>query len=341
MAVLYFAVFPSATTPTWARANIATNAGYSGSPAMYGTQDPAAAAPQTDYEPTISWTGSLSAGTAYKIWAIWDDGTNTSNSGSPFGSAEFKTPYLLSAESGTFALTGNAASLLAQRTLTAEAGSYTLTGNTVDLTYTANTPTLTAEAASFTLTGNDVGLFANRVLSAETGTFALTGGEALFSRVSVLYAETGAFTLTGNTASLVASRILATQAGSFTLTGGGANLSRQLVLSAETGNYTYTGNDAALYKVYLLSAATGEFQLTGNNIELLLSRRLLADSGAFTLTGNNATLIKTGGGGSSAADIWGYVLSNGMTAEEALVAVYTALHKEGGVLTVGKFLGLK
>jgi hypothetical protein len=30
-----------------------------------------------------------------------------------------------------------------------------------------------------------------------------------------------------------------------------------------------------------------------------------------------------------------------MTAEEALVAVYTALHKEGGVLTVGKFLGLK
>jgi hypothetical protein len=98
---------------------------------------------------------------------------------------------------------------------------------------------------------------------------------------------------------------------------------------------------AALLAQRTLTAEAGSFTLTGNNIELLLSRRLLADSGAFTLTGNNATLIKTGGGGSSAADIWGYVLSNGMTAEEALVAVYTALHKEGGVLTVGKFLGLK
>jgi hypothetical protein len=173
-------------------------------------------------------------GTAYKIWLIWDDGSSTSNSGSPFGSAEFKTPYLLSAESGTFTLTGN---------------------------------------------------------------------EAVLSRVSLLSAEPGAFTFTGNAANLLASRTITAESGNYTLTGGEANLSRQLVLSAETGNYTYTGNDAALYKVYLLSAATGEFQLTGNNIELLLSRRLLADAGTFTLTGNNAALTKTGGGGSSAADI--------------------------------------
>jgi len=186
-ATLYLAAFESAQTATWAYEDIGN--GRNGFSATgYVTSDTTTSGVPTsgsgnDSSVGITLTG-LTAGTAYKVWLIWDDGTNTSNSGSPVGSAEFKTPYLLSAESGTF---------------------------------------------------------------------ALTGGEALFSRVSVLYAETG----------------------------------------------------------------------------------------AFTLTGNNATLIKTGGGGSSAADIWGYVLSNGMTAEEALVAVYTALHKEGGVPTVGKFLGLK
>ena len=54
-----------------------------------------------------------------------------------------------------------------------------------------------------------------------------------------------------------------------------------------------------------------------------------------------APAAAVGGAAATVADVWGYVLSNGMTAEEALVAVYTALHKEGGVLTVGKFLGLK
>ena len=91
MATLYFCALPSATTPTWNRANIGTNAGFSDTPPMYGTQGSAPAAPRTDYEPTISWTGSLTAGTSYKLWAIWDDGTYTSNSGSALASAEFTT----------------------------------------------------------------------------------------------------------------------------------------------------------------------------------------------------------------------------------------------------------
>ncbi len=91
MATLYFCALPSATTPTWNRANIGTNAGFSDSPPMYGTQASAPDAPQTNYEPTITWTGSLTAGTSYKLWAIWDDGASSSNSGAPFGSAAFTT----------------------------------------------------------------------------------------------------------------------------------------------------------------------------------------------------------------------------------------------------------
>ena len=99
---LYFAVFPSAASaPTWALANIATNAGFSGSPTAYGT-DAGVAATATDYEPTISWTGSLTPGQEYKIWAIWDDGANSSDNGVPQASTAFTA---LSAGSADLALT--------------------------------------------------------------------------------------------------------------------------------------------------------------------------------------------------------------------------------------------
>ena len=75
---LYFAAYPSAAgTPTWARKDIGTNAGFSGSPTMYGTHA-SAPATGTNYEPTITWTGSLTPGTPYKLVALWDDGANSS-----------------------------------------------------------------------------------------------------------------------------------------------------------------------------------------------------------------------------------------------------------------------
>jgi hypothetical protein len=103
---LYFAAYPSAAgTPTWARANIGTNAGFSGTPTMYGTKADAPAT-GTNYEPTITWTGSLTAGTSYKLWAIWDDGSASSNSGAPFGSDAFVTYHLIHLSSPTTAEIG-------------------------------------------------------------------------------------------------------------------------------------------------------------------------------------------------------------------------------------------
>lgn len=78
-ATTYFAVYPSgAATPTWLRANIGTNAGFSGTPTATGTDTSPPTATATDDEPTITWTGSLTPGTPYKLVALWDDGANSS-----------------------------------------------------------------------------------------------------------------------------------------------------------------------------------------------------------------------------------------------------------------------
>lgn len=91
------------------------------------------------------------------------------------------TAYTLLAETGSFTLTGNDASLRADRKLIAETG-------------------------SFVLTGNDSSLRADRKLIAETGSFALTGYDAILKKFSRIIAETGVFTLTGIDAQIYRSK---------------------------------------------------------------------------------------------------------------------------------------
>ena len=194
MATLYFCALPSATTPTWNRANIGTNAGFSDTPPMYGTQGSAPAAPQTDYEPTISWTGSLTAGTSYKLWAIWDDGSASSNSGAPFGSDAFDAIF-----TSTGALTAQAAEVAgtaAHYTLHTATGALAAQAATVDgaathYTLHASTGALAAGAAVVSGTAERIGTSSFDATGALTSQSATVAGTA--SHLT-LHTSTGALT---------------------------------------------------------------------------------------------------------------------------------------------------
>lgn len=76
------------------------------------------------------------------------------------GYAATGATYTLTAESGSFALTGQDAGLAFNRVLVADTNSFALTGQDVTLTYTGNgyTYTLSAESGSFALAGQDATL---------------------------------------------------------------------------------------------------------------------------------------------------------------------------------------
>lgn len=106
-------------------------------------------------------------------------------------------------------------------TLTADQGSFTLTGQVAALQAAR---TLTAESGSFTLSGQAAGLAAGRKLLADAGTFSLTGQDAGLTYTPsgaayTLSAEAGLFTLSGQSAALSASRVLSTDAGVYSLSG--------------------------------------------------------------------------------------------------------------------------
>lgn len=74
----------------------------------------------------------------------------------------------------------------AGESLTAESGSFTLTGSDVTLSYSGDT-TLNAGSGSFTLTGADATLLHNRVLNAEAGSFTLTGADVTLTAPNTDY----------------------------------------------------------------------------------------------------------------------------------------------------------
>ncbi len=87
----------------------------------------------------------------------------------------------------------------AGNTLTADPGSFALTGNAATFKRALR---MSAAPGAFGLTGNDANLIKGVTMPAATGAFALTGNDVSFKRSLRMSAATGAFTLTGNAATL-------------------------------------------------------------------------------------------------------------------------------------------
>jgi hypothetical protein len=184
-------------------------------------------------------------------------------------------------------------SIAAPRTLTADAGSFSLTGNAAAL---GTSRVLTASAGSFVLTGQDASLEASRVLSCSAGVFTLTGNQAALVKVGdyELLANAGSFVLTGNAADLRATRVLSCSAGVFTLTGNAASLNLTRAIVASVGTFSLSGQAADLRATRVLTASAGAFVLTGNAATLV---KTSAYTDTFTDTAGTLLTAHTPDGG--------------------------------------------
>ena len=92
--------------------------------------------------------------------------------------AGLQASRLLTADAGSFATTGIDAGIVASRMIAADAGQFVLTGIDADLTYSGAvgpTYTLSCDGGSFAFSGVDAGLFTSRIIQADLGSFELTG----------------------------------------------------------------------------------------------------------------------------------------------------------------------
>lgn len=185
------------------------------------------------------------------------------------------TAYSITAEAGTFALTGNAAGLSHGTKIVSEAGSFALTGSDAGLSHGTK---VAADAGAFTLTGNDA---------------TLTHGTAGSTAYSIV-AESGSFTLTGNDVALTH-----TANETVPLVGGGSakwptRRDRELVedwLEPKKPKRKQKQPEKRREPVqYFMHCAGGAFAVEGHAAAMRAKFAMQAAGGGFGLQGNNATL---------------------------------------------------
>ncbi len=201
--------------------------------------------------------------------------------------AAFKMRAPLAAEDGTFIVSGNNATLTYEEgsgaeVLTADAGTFSLSGQAASL---ERGYLLSLATGSFAISGQAASLERGYLLSLATGSFSLSGQAASLERGYLLSLATGSFSLSGQAASLERGYLLSLATGSFSIAGQDASLQRARSLAVETGAFSLSGQAASLERGYLLSLANGSFSLSGQAASLERGYLLSLTTGSFTISG--------------------------------------------------------
>lgn len=217
----------------------------------------------------------------------------------PCGAHQFDEPVVPGGQSGNpglpfLSLGGSAVGSLLNPTLTADHGTYSLTGQAADLDADRRT---TGGQGTYTLTGQAAGLRTGRRTAGGQGTYSLTGQAAALRAARRAIAEQGAYALTGQNAGLRAARRAAAGQGTYSLTGQDATLTKSgaapRTLAADHGTYALTGQTAGLVQNRRLVSERGTYALSGQDAGFAYNpadRVLPADVGVYTLSGQSATL---------------------------------------------------
>ena len=232
--------------------------------------------------------------------------------------------------------------------LTADQGTYSVSGQ--DVAWSRNY-VLPAAQGTYTFTGQDAALASSlRVLVAGQGSYVISGQDAAFSRASnastpapfphlsllgglgsnLLIAGQGSYTFSGQDASLKVAHVLSAASGTYTVSGQVAALSPSLggggdaaplphlglLLQAFTDSYTLTA-DAGSYSIigsdgladFEMSAATSTYSITGQDAGLRKASVLTAASGTYSITGQDAALSIGGTARTMTADYGTYSIT--------------------------------
>lgn len=155
------------------------------------------------------------------------------------------SPYTLTADQGSYSLTGQAATLKKGSVLTSDQGSYALNGQDATLTYVpaGATFTLTAAQGSYDVIGSNA--LVDSEVDADTSSYAMTGFAANLGKGYKVTADQGAYVLLGLDGELISSahgsKIVIADSGTYTLTGQDASLRRAARSIANSGLYNLSG----------------------------------------------------------------------------------------------------
>jgi hypothetical protein len=166
--------------------------------------------------------------------------------------------------------------------LTCSAGSYAISGQAATLKIGRNLP---LASGAYAIAGQSAALTVARKLSLATGAYSIAGQSATFAVSRKLALSAGAYAIAGQNATLSyvpgagqVNYVLSLNAGSYAINGQAAALTVARGLTLNSGSYAIAGNDATL--AYVPGTAQKNYGLALN-------------TGAYTINGQSAVLTVT------------------------------------------------
>lgn len=174
--------------------------------------------------------------------------------------------------------------------------------------------------------GHAAGIALRTVVAGGVGEASAQGHAATISAATLIEAGVGAAAATGHQATITIGSGITVTCG----TGDAAAQGHQAQISAGTsigcgiGAAAANGHavDVALRTV--VSGGVAQATAEGLAVGIVLRTTIAAGIGSATAAGHAATITATSSG-SSAADVWGYVLSNGKTADQTVTEIHSML----------------
>jgi hypothetical protein len=220
------------------------------------------------------WDGLIDEVGIWKRVLTADERTDLYNGGSgrdyDYIAGGGLTNYDLDVDSGSYAITGTAATLKYGHLVSASSGTYAMTGTAATLLHAH---TLTASAGSYTVSGTAATLSKAVPLSASAGSYTVTGTAATLLNTHIISAASGSYTETGTAATLTAGKLLTAAAGSYVISGTAATLNysgslNNYELDVDAGSHTVTGTASTLLWKRILTATPPSFDVTGTSAGL-------------------------------------------------------------------------
>ena len=194
--------------------------------------------------------------------------------------------YTITADSGSYALTGTAATLSYSqpRTLgktTQPRAGRRLTGRRYSNMERTSARIIIADAGSYAVSGSTVGLKFNRLIGAGAVSYSVSGSAVTLKATFKTVPDSGTYALSGSSVALKFNRLV----------------------SVAPGSYALSGTNAALSYGYTVAASSGSYAVSGSTVGLTFNRIIAANAGSYALTGSSATLTYTFGDRSTVGKI--------------------------------------
>lgn len=147
------------------------------------------------------------------------------------------TTYTVTAQAGSYSISGQSVTVLKNKLLTAQVGSYIVSGQNAILLRHRN---LNSQAGEYAVSGQAVSILRHRNITASTGNYTLAGQSVGITYTSLIPAYSmqclsGSYNLTGRSAAILKYRLITAQAGGYILYGQTANINKY---SVGTGSLT-------------------------------------------------------------------------------------------------------